>query len=54
VEGERLYVSVAGDADYAASILQRLVSDGVKVSSFSRAEASVEEIYMQICGHQVS
>lgn len=54
VDGNKLSVAVDGDADYAASILERLIADGVRVSSFAREEANVEEIYMQICGHQVS
>jgi ABC-2 type transport system ATP-binding protein len=54
VDGNKLSVAVKGDADYAATILERLISDGVRVSSFAREEANVEEIYMQICGHQVS
>ena len=54
VEGNRISVAVNGDPDYAATILEKLVSNGVRVSSFAREEADVEEIYMQICGHQVS
>jgi len=54
VEGNRLSVAVKGDADYAATLLEKLISSGVRVSSFAREEANVEEIYMQICGHQVS
>jgi ABC-2 type transport system ATP-binding protein len=54
VEGNKLSVAVKGDPDYAATILEKLISDGVRVSSFAREEANVEEIYMQICGHQVS
>ena len=54
VEGNRLSVAVNGDADYAATLLEKLISSGVTVSSVAREEANVEEIYMQICGHQVS
>ena len=54
VDGNKLSVAVKGDADYAATILEKLIADGVRVSSFAREEADVEEIYMQICGHQVS
>jgi len=54
VAGNRLSVAVNGDAEYAATILEKLIADGVRVSSFAREEADVEEIYMQICGHQVS
>jgi ABC-2 type transport system ATP-binding protein len=54
VDGNRLSVAVNADAEYAATILERLIADGVRVSSFTREEANVEEIYMQICGHQVS
>ena len=53
-EGSRLSVTVRGDAEYAATILEKLIADGVRVSSFAREEENVEEIYMQICGHQVS
>ena len=53
-EGNKLTVAVRGDAEYAATILEKLVSNGVRVTSFTRQEANVEEIYMQICGHQVS
>ena len=54
VRGNKLSVAVKGDAGYAATILENLISNGVRVSSFAREEANVEEIYMQICGHQVS
>jgi ABC-2 type transport system ATP-binding protein len=54
VEDNRLSVTVNGEADHAATILEKLISNGVRVSSFAREEANVEEIYMQICGHQVS
>jgi ABC-2 type transport system ATP-binding protein len=54
VEGNKISVAVDAEADYAATILEKLISNGVRVSSFAREEANVEEIYMQICGHQVS
>jgi len=54
VDGNRLSVAVNADAEYAAAILERLIADGVRISSFTREEANVEDIYMQICGHQVS
>jgi ABC-2 type transport system ATP-binding protein len=54
IEGNRLSLTVRGDAKYAAALLERLIASGVRVSSVAREVENVEEIYMQICGHQVS
>jgi len=54
IEGSKLSVTVRGDANCAATLLERLITGGVRVSSFAREVENVEEIYMQICGHQVS
>jgi ABC-2 type transport system ATP-binding protein len=54
IRENKLSVTVRGDANCAAEILEKLIGGGVRVSSFAREEENVEEIYMQICGHQVS
>jgi len=53
-EGNKLCVTVRGDENYAATILERLIAGGVRVNSFAPEVENVEQIYMQICGHQVS
>ncbi len=47
VSGETITFSLSGSVDDAADILAQLIAAGVKPHSFSRIEASLQDVYLQ-------
>ncbi len=53
-EGDIAAIPFAGDADAAASLLEALIRAGVRVSSFQRHTAGLDELFLKIGAREVA
>ena len=48
VQGDRVIVELAGDAQDVAALMERLVAEGVRMSSFTDKEPTLEDVFMMV------